>query len=287
MIEISEQNVDGNPLEVMASVTKGTDKLALYWIGQAGFAFCFKNKLGLIDPYLSDYLAKKYKDTKVSHIRMMSAPLNSVNIRNLDLVFCSHSHSDHMDPETLRILAKHNTNCKFVIPKAVMDLAIKIGLDEANIQAVNAGEKISYNSDIKIEVIPASHEEIKFNKKKEHYFLGFILKFGNITIYHSGDCVLYDGLKDILKTKNIDIALLPINGRDLYRKKLNILGNFTFEEALDLCSYCKIPTMFSHHFGMFAFNTVNVKEINKKIKNLKNGIKCFLPDIKKTYIISK
>jgi hypothetical protein len=34
--------------------------LAFWWIGQAGFAFRWHEKIFLIDPYLSDFLEQKY-----------------------------------------------------------------------------------------------------------------------------------------------------------------------------------------------------------------------------------
>ncbi|MDR3211754.1 MAG: hypothetical protein LBU79_07550, partial [Planctomycetota bacterium] len=37
-------------------------RLYLYWLGQAGFAIRSPETLILVDPYLSDFLAKKYRN---------------------------------------------------------------------------------------------------------------------------------------------------------------------------------------------------------------------------------
>lgn len=287
MTEISELNFNGGIIERIRESPVHEDEVILWWLGQAGFAFRFRNKLGLIDPYLSDYLAKKYKDTAMSHTRLMAIPLRCDEVRDLDLVFCTHRHLDHMDPETLTILSKNNPSCMFLIPKAEVDWAIETGLPENRIQGVDAGESLSCNSDIKVEILASAHEDIKVNERGEHHFLGFILRFGDICIYHSGDCVPYKGLEKKLKNAAIDIALLPVNGRDERRRKLNILGNFTFQEAVKLCQNCNIPYMIAHHFGMFAFNTVDAEEIRGKIEGLKDDIICFLPLADIMYLISK
>ena len=46
------------------------DEIQIIWIGQAGFAFKFKEKILLIDPYLSDFLSKKYRGKLFPHIRL-------------------------------------------------------------------------------------------------------------------------------------------------------------------------------------------------------------------------
>jgi len=57
----------------------------------------------LIDPYLSDFLAEKYQGAEFPHLRMMQAPIEPSRLADLDWVFCTHRHSDHMDPGTLPI----------------------------------------------------------------------------------------------------------------------------------------------------------------------------------------
>jgi L-ascorbate metabolism protein UlaG (beta-lactamase superfamily) len=41
--------------------------LSFWWLGQAGFAFQFMDTLNLIDPYLSDCLAEKYREGISAH----------------------------------------------------------------------------------------------------------------------------------------------------------------------------------------------------------------------------
>ena len=253
--------------------------LALRWLGQAGFFLKFKNYSILIDPYLSDFLAQKYKGREFPHVRMMPPPVYPEQIRQLDFVFCTHGHSDHMDPGTLPVLSKNNPSCKFIVPKAEKTTAIERGVDENNITAVNAGESFKLNNYIQLEIISSAHEDLKVNERGEHFYLGYILTFNNLRIYHSGDCIPYPGLYDKLNGFNIDLALLPVNGRDNYRNEMGIPGNFTFEEATSLCDECKIPNLIVHHFGMFSFNSVDVSVLENKLKFIKYGhLNVIIPD---------
>lgn len=262
--------------------------LSMWWLGQAGFYLKFKNYSVLIDPYLSDFLAQKYKGREFPHVRMTPPPVYPEQIRQLDFVFCTHGHSDHMDPGTLPLLSKNNTSCKFIVPKAEKTTAIERGVDENKIIAVNAGESFKLNNDIQLVIISSAHEDQKVNKYGEYFYLGYIITFNNFTLYHSGDCIPYPGLSDKLKSFSIDVALLPVNGRDNYRNEKGIPGNFTFEEATSLCVECKIPNLIVHHFGMFSFNSVDVGVIENMRRLIEyDDLNVIIPDQYSRYRLIK
>jgi L-ascorbate metabolism protein UlaG (beta-lactamase superfamily) len=70
--------------------------------------------------------------------------------------------------------------------------------------------------------------------------------------------VPYEGLSNAIQ--KADLALLPVNGR-----AKGVPGNFSFEEAAQLCREAKIPHLIPHHFGMFAFNTVDRAALEKEL----------------------
>jgi L-ascorbate metabolism protein UlaG (beta-lactamase superfamily) len=69
--------------------------------------------------------------------------------------------------------------------------------------------------------------------------------------------VPYDGLVDHLKKWRIDIALLPINGRDPRR---GVAGNFTAQEAAHLGRQIRAGLVIPCHYEMFEFNTASQDE---------------------------
>jgi L-ascorbate metabolism protein UlaG (beta-lactamase superfamily) len=258
--------------------------VGLAWLGQAGFALRHANHRLLIDPYLSDHLARKYAGTEFPHVRMMPAPVAADDLRDLDWVLCSHRHGDHMDPGSLPTLAKNNPRCRFIVPKAEMESARQIGLDECRLILANAGDTIRFDSSFEIRVIASAHETLKTNDKGEHHFLGFVLRLAGVTIYHSGDCVVYEGLADRLREQSVDLALLPVNGRNEHLTARGILGNMTFDEARALCIAAGTRAMIPHHFGMFDFNTVDPSELRRKINNLDPTVlQCVLPHASEHY----
>jgi L-ascorbate metabolism protein UlaG (beta-lactamase superfamily) len=248
--------------------TSGNFSMSMWWLGQAGFYFRYRNYSLLIDPYLSDFLAQKYKGKEFPHIRMMPPPVGPEQFRSLDFVFCTHGHSDHMDPDTLSLLSKNIPQCKFIVPKAEKITAIGRGVAENQIIEVNADESLELNDAIKLDVLPSAHEEMKMNENAEHLFLGYVISVGPFKIYHSGDCIKYKGLSDKLKGLSVNTALLPVNGRDNYLSEKGIRGNFTFDEAVMLCIESEIPHLVAHHFGMFSFNTVDKETLLQKARQL-------------------
>jgi L-ascorbate metabolism protein UlaG (beta-lactamase superfamily) len=254
-------------------------QVAIWWLGQAGFAVRAGSHTFLIDPYLSDSLAQKYRGQPFPHKRMMPIPVDPAALNDIDWVFSTHRHTDHMDPETIRSLAR-NPGCRFFVPYAVLNQAgANQGLDLKKTTCVNAGQSLTLDTGISLNPIPSAHEQIVVNARGEHHFLGYIFRLGDIHIYHSGDCVPYDGLEEHLRNLKPDVALLPVNGRDDYRLSQNIPGNFHFEEALQLCLDCGIPYMIPHHFGMFDFNTIDPLDLRAKIEKISGPVRVILPQI--------
>jgi len=262
-------------------------QVAIWWLGQAGFALRFGRRAFLIDPYLSDSLAKKYQGQTFPHARMMPVPVAPEALPPIDWIFCTHRHTDHMDPATLTPLLR-SSGCRIVIPCAVLAHVVEnIGPAADRTTCVNAGQALILGENIGLHPIPAAHETLSVNTSGEHYFLGYIFQLGDIRIYHSGDCVPYDNLEQILRDLKPDIALLPVNGRDQYRRSHNVPGNFHFEEAITLCRHTGIAWLIPHHFGMFEFNTVDPAELQRKIETSSMPVQVVLPQLNRAYCFSK
>jgi L-ascorbate metabolism protein UlaG (beta-lactamase superfamily) len=101
--------------------------------------------------------------------------------------------------------------------------------------------------------VPAAHEELAVDENGNHRFIGLVVEVGPWTIYHSGDTVRYEGMVNWLKPFSIDVAMLPINGRDPAR---GVAGNLSGPEAVQLAQECDIKEIIPCHFDMFEFNTV-------------------------------
>jgi L-ascorbate metabolism protein UlaG (beta-lactamase superfamily) len=273
--------------KVFENSGSGSTGVSMWWLGQAGFAISVSGIHLLIDPYLSDFLAIKYASQEFPHQRMMAAPVAPDQLRDIHYVVCSHRHSDHMDPGTLPVIHENNSECRFIIPNAWITHALSLGIPFSCLLPIHAWEIIELAKDLTIKGLPSAHETLQVDAEGNHLFLGYILSTPRLRLYHSGDCVPYEGLNGILRGENIDVALLPVNGRDEYRSNRGILGNFTIQEAVDLCQSAGIHTLYPHHYGMFNFNTVSHEILEEWVVRTRNQMQFIIPEIGVRYSIDK
>lgn len=232
----------------------------LFWLGQAGFWIDTGAHCVLIDPYLSDSLARKYAGRKHDHVRMMPPPITVADLPQPDLVLVTHGHTDHLDPDTLGPLHRRFADLSFVVPASCQSLARdRIGAD-APLILVDADTRIQPLPGLTVTVFPAAHEALETDAVGHHKFLGYGLATDDLRVFHSGDSIPFDGLPERIAGFAPDICLLPVNGRDATRKADGVPGNFHLDEALTLSAAC--PFLVPHHFGMFAFNTIDPERID-------------------------
>lgn len=230
------------------------------WLGQAGFLLEWVDVSGrphalAIDPYLSDSLAEKYRGSLFPHVRLLPAPFGPDELPPLDAVLCTHRHTDHMDPGTLRPLFTHDPDALLVAPAAELaEARTRSGIDDDRMRLLDAGATLRLG-DATVRAVPAAHEALDRDDLGRHRYLGYVIELPGVTLYHSGDCVPYPGQHEWLT--GVDVALLPVNGRDAHRLEHGVPGNFDVDEAIDLCAAAKVPTMVAHHWGMFSFNTAD------------------------------
>jgi L-ascorbate metabolism protein UlaG (beta-lactamase superfamily) len=231
--------------------SQGTNQLNLWWLGQSSFLIQYQEKYLLLDPYLSDSLSKKYADTNKPHIRMTERVIAPESLDFIDVVTSSHNHTDHLDAETLLPLMQVNSEMKVIVPRANLEFA-------ANRLQVPSERLTPIVDRVKLEpftlhAVPAAHEALETDEEGNHKYIGLIIKVGDYSIYHSGDTLLYDGMIDLLKKWQIDVAILPINGRD---PKRGVAGNLSGEEAAQLAKAIDAKLVIPCHYDMFEFNTV-------------------------------
>ncbi|NPD66742.1 MBL fold metallo-hydrolase [Lichenicola cladoniae] len=268
------------------------DGLALAWLGQAGFVLRLGTTVVLVDPYLSDHLAIKYSGTRFPHARMMPAPIAPDGFPRVDLVVCTHRHSDHMDPGTLPVLATSHPECRFVVPASEQAHAERLGLPPSRTILAEAGQSLRPlpGIDLTLHPVPAAHEQLERDEQGRYRFLGYCIEADRRRLYHSGDCIPYEGLVETLRTLAPDLALLPVNGRDAERAAAGVPGNFTLDEAVALCGHANISTLIPHHFGMFAFNTADPESIDAMaVRQAELGLQPGLlrPDARHAFLLGR
>lgn len=236
--------------------TKLTEnQIALFYLGQEGFLFKHHDTYVLIDPYLSDYVDQNCCTESVQWVRRYPAPISAEKFDFVDYVLCTHAHYDHSDPYTLSTLAKFNSKAKFIAPEPIKDTIMSYGISAERMIGAFADKMIDLDG-CKIIPIPAAHEELRTDENGNYYDMGYKLLFDDISIYHGGDCCIYDGLKDRLI--NTDILMVPVNGRSYFKRYIeDIIGNMTSEEAIILAKETNADMIIPMHYDLYDCNRIN------------------------------
>ena len=253
------------------------------WLGQAGFLIRQGGLTVVIDPYLSDSLAEKYRGKAFPHIRMMAPPVAPGELTGIDWVLCTHGHTDHMDPGTLPPLLAANPEARVVVPRTDIDKAVERGVPRERLVAVDAGETIDLGG-VLCTATPSAHETLA-RSEAGYPFLGYVLAGGGTTVWHSGDTVPFAGLVEWLVPFQVDVALLSVNGRDAERASNGVPGNLTLEEACELTDAIGARAMIGHHFGLFDFNTLDVADGQARLARLHPKADIRLVEIGSSYSV--
>lgn len=136
-------------------------------------------------------------------------------------------------------------------------IAARLGERPKRIVGLDSGETIETRG-VCIRAVPAAHESLERDEFGRCRFLGYLVRFGRWTVYHSGDTAWHQEIVDALAAEAINLALLPINGR-----RKGVAGNLDAAEAAMLALQIQARWTVPCHYGMFAFNTGSVEEFRE------------------------
>ena len=135
----------------------------------------------------------------------------------------THVHIDHTDPDTVLPLAEASPEARFVAPFTSRDTLVEAGLDEGRVVVPEVGEPLEV-SGATVTAVPSAHTELEYDPGRGYPYLGYVIEWNGVTVYHAGDTVVYDSLVETLSAWDIDLAFVPINGRDFLQDKRETLS---------------------------------------------------------------
>jgi L-ascorbate metabolism protein UlaG (beta-lactamase superfamily) len=255
-------------IEEIRQTRPAPGSLVLWWLGQSGFLIKSSSGTLVVDPYLSEHLTRKYENSARPHVRMTRALLRGGDLTDVSLILASHKHSDHLDPETLPELMAASSQAVLVLPAALLEHALSLGLPAKRLLGTDAGKSVVAGG-FAIRPVPSAHEQIDRDQAGRHLYLGYVIECQGLRLYHSGDSLAYDGLVQELGDAPFDVLFLPINGRDPRR---GVPGNMTAAEAVDLAAQVRPRFLVPHHYDMFTFNTVPIATFEAEARRLPPGV---------------
>lgn len=240
-------------IEQIDRLTVLPNSLAIWGLGQMGFVIKGTDAIIYIDPCLS------YQITA----REYPPPILPAEVHHADYVLCSHEHIDHFDVETLEPLLAGSPQAKVVTTRWCTPLAEQIKLAPERLIYPTVHQAMTLpNTTCNLTALPSAHPTLEEDDSKGHRWMGFLLAWNSITVYFAGDTVIYAGYIDMLKAlPPIDVAILPINGRDAFRDAKHLVGNLHPREASKLARELGFELVIAGHNDLLRENTVPMGEI--------------------------
>jgi L-ascorbate 6-phosphate lactonase len=238
-------------IDRMNGLRVGDGALALWGLGQVGVAIKGPTNILYVDPYLTNS-----DGAGGSLERSFPPPLAPEEITNATAVLLTHDHIDHTDPDTLLPLASASPGAHFLCPFTSQDTLAEAGLDPNRITVPEVGETLEV-AGAGVTAVPSAHTELERDPERGYPYLGYIIEWNGVRVYHAGDTVIYDGLIETLGRWDIDVAFVPINGRDYFRTRQGIVGNTDFREVAHLAEELDFGLVVPTHYDLFAFNAAD------------------------------
>jgi L-ascorbate metabolism protein UlaG (beta-lactamase superfamily) len=184
--------------------------LEITFLGHGSLMFAFNDKIIHIDPYgeVAEYAA----------------------LPKADLVFLTHHHRDHLDPNALRqVRTPHTTIILTETCARSVDggIVMKNG-DVRTVAGIRVEAVAAYNLVHKRDNGQPFHPPGEGN--------GYVLNFGGTRVYIAGDT---ENIPEMKALKGIDCAFLP----------MNLPYTMTPEMAADAAAAFKPKVLYPYHFG--------------------------------------
>ncbi len=244
--------------------------LAIWGLGQMGVAL--KGADGgiiYIDPCLSNIIAERAPPAKAGKFqRAFAPPLQPDEITNAAYVLCTHEHTDHTDPLTLGPLALASPDARFVISGWAHGLLDEAGIDQARRIVPPVDEAIKLGA-LRLTAVPSAHYALEHDAVRGHRWLGFVIEWDDVALYHSGDTIMYDGyIERLRRAPHADVAILAANGRDSYRDAWGVIGNLLPAEVAWLSRELGWDVVIGGHNDLFPWNAIDAGDLPSTMRRM-------------------
>jgi L-ascorbate 6-phosphate lactonase len=249
----------------------------LRWLGQSGFLIEMAGARMLVDAFLAPHPDRR-----------VASELPPGAASSLDVIACTHEHLDHLDKECVPELCRSSPGARVVVPEPIVDLVAELGVARDRVMGLQPDGPLEV-AGVTIHALPAMHgvhsaDAYSFGEGR---FLGFVFQAGGVSIYHAGDTIGYDGLAGRLRELHVDVALLPINGRDARREALDIVGNLDAEEAAALAIEAGVDVVVPMHYDMFAANPGDPAHLVAAVEHAAGDVNVVVPARGRPFVYSR
>jgi L-ascorbate metabolism protein UlaG (beta-lactamase superfamily) len=237
------------PAQVLPSVKTDLfglkkDENVWVWMGHSSYFMHIDGKTILVDPVLSGAASPLSFTTK----SFPGADIYTTDdIPEIDFLFISHDHWDHLDYDTIK---KLQPKIKTIITGLGTGQHLeRWGFNAAMIIEKDWNETITLADGFKVTVTPARHFSGRGFKRNNALWVSFVLQTPTHKIYIGGDSGFDEHFKTIGNTHGpFDLAILECGQYDKNWKYIHMMPEEVVQAAQDLNS----KKLLAVHWGKFA-----------------------------------
>jgi L-ascorbate 6-phosphate lactonase len=234
------------------------NSLALWWLGQSGFIIKSpQGKVILLDPYLSNSCEPLGRQAGFDFARRAPAPFSAVDLAGADLYAVTHTHQDHLDPDTLAAYRKSSPDGRFLGPPEAVEKLTGLGVPSEHIEMIWPN-KSHIVGDLTIRAafaIPFGPDDLTH--------VGYLVRVENgPTVYFTGDTAYHEILSLGAAPHKPDVLVVAINPA---------FRNLGPAEAARLARELDVKVAIPCHHDLFADNCQPPQMLHTNLKILGIG----------------
>ena len=226
--------------------------IMIWWIGQA--SFLFKSPAGALiaaDPYLSNSCQAAAMEAGWDCDRLVPVPIKPQELVGVDSYVLTHSHDDHLDPETLQPYRQAGGTGPYVAPAETAEALKSFGIPEDQIVMTWPNKEFTVK-DVTLRAtfaIPFCGDDLTH--------VGYLIRVQDgPTVYITGDTAYEDILPASVKEHNPQVMIAVING--LWR-------NLSAAEAAKLAKEINPEVVIPCHYDMFRSNLTSPERLRSAL----------------------
>lgn len=239
------------PAGIMPSVQTNLKQIpanenVLVWFGHSSYFMQVSDKKILVDPVFSGHASPVSFSTKNFN---GSNTYSAADMPDIDYLFISHDHYDHMDYETLLQL---KDKVRFVITGLGVGAHLeRWGYDPKIVIEKDWNQEIKLDSDFIVYTTPARHFSGRSLKRNNTIWSSFVLSAPSLKIFIGGDSGYDTHFAEIgNKYGPFDLAILENGQYNLAWKYIHMLPGQVVQAAQDLKAKVLLPV----HWAKFSLS---------------------------------